>query len=264
MSDLEAFLEGQPGSAGLSFRLGGGFTRMLCGIRTADWSQLQVTHSNFDYSRHCSDGIEAGRAHMVTPPLPEGMRGEVVVYPDCATGDYICDFAGRRAFESQQTVSLPLDGAAPAQLSFERTDGALPSRLVTALRVHGEAGTIPAECSLGVAHAERPPKHSHWMPVSQVLETRIRWVDYAVIYGGCPPDSNWSCELYVEGRKEPYRASFAFREIADRDAVSLEDLFGEVDLGGSFGYLSLRTEYGGFLLFTSMTKGGSFTIEHSF
>ncbi len=45
LPDIVDWLGGSPGNGRISFRLEGGFTRLLCGIRAIDWRQLQVTHS---------------------------------------------------------------------------------------------------------------------------------------------------------------------------------------------------------------------------
>ena len=265
LRDLSAFLDGQPGNARLSYALAGGFTRMLCGVRRPEWSELQVTHSNFDYSTHDTDKLDGGTAYMVTPTVPEDRRQEIVVYPDTSEGDYHATFAGGEVdFSTGQIVRLSFDDNSRRTIAFTRNDNVLPSRMVTALRLYGTDETIPAECSLGIVHAARPPKGSAWMPVSQKFSSKICWADYSDVYGGCPEDATWTCELYPPNRKEPYRATLSFGDFADRPFLTLEEMFGPVDLGGDFGYLSLRSSYGGFMIFSTLQKGDSLTMEHSF
>ena len=262
--DLGKFLDDQPGNARISYALAGGFTRMLCGIRRPDWSELQVTHSNFDYSAHDTDKLDGGVAYMVTPTVPADRRQEIVVYPDTSEGDYHASFGEEIDFSTGDIVRLPFDDSAPRTVAFTRKDDILPTRIVTALRLHGPEGTIPAECSLGVIHGARPPKSSAWMPVSQEFNSRIHWADYAEVYGGCPDDATWDCSLYSVTRKEPYQATLRFGDFADKPYLSVEEMFGQVDLGGEFGYLSLRSSYGGLMIFSTLQKGDSMTMEHSF
>jgi hypothetical protein len=102
------------------------------------------------------------------------------------------------------------------------------------------------------------------MPVSKDFDSRIRWADYRDVYGGCPNDATWACELYTADRKEPYRATLRYGDLAGKSCLTLDEMFGPVDLGGTFGYLSLRSSYGGLMIFSTMQKGNSLTIEHSF
>ena len=265
--DLADFLDGQPGNARLSFTVAGSFTRMLCGIRREDWSQLQVTHSNFDYSVHDTDTITEGKrvAYMRTPEVPADRRQEIVIYPDTDRGDYHAEIEGDALdFSTGEIVRIPFGDNASRTIAFTREDGVLPTRIVTALRLHGPEGTIPAECSLGVVHHSRPPKSSTWMVVSQHFNSCICWADYSEVYGGCPDDATWDCKLYPANRKEPYAAVLRYGDVAAKPFLTLEDMFGPVDLGGQFGYLSLRSSYGGLVIFSTLQKAGSITIEHSF
>jgi hypothetical protein len=263
LEGLAQFLDGQPGNARLSYELAGGFTRMLCGTRRSDWSEMQVTHSNFDYSTHDTDKLDGGVAWMVTPETDRPQ--EIVVYPDTSEGAYRADFDSNvRDFATGDIVRVPFADGRARTVAFTRKDNVLPTRIVTALRLNGPEGTIPAECSLGVIHGERPAKSSAWMPVSQDFDSRIRWADYRDVYGGCPNDATWACELYTADRKEPYRATLRYGDLAGKSCLTLDEMFGPVDLGGTFGYLSLRSSYGGLMIFSTMQKGNSLTIEHSF
>lgn len=264
---LTDFLDGQPGNARLSFHLAGSFTRMLCGIRRKDWSQLQVTHSNFDYSAHDTDTITEGKrmAYMHTPEVPADRRQEIVVYPDTNRGHYQAEIEGDGLdFSTGEIVRIPFADNASRTVAFTRQDGVLPTRIVTGLRLEGPEGTIPAECSLGVVHHSRPPKGSAWMVVSREFNSRICWTDYSEVYGGCPEDATWDCKLYPADRKEPYAAALRYGDISGKPFLTLEDIFGPVELGGQFGYLSLRSSYGGLLIFSTVQKGDSMAIEHSF
>ena len=263
---LAEFLGGEPGNARISFALSGSFTRMLCGIRTADFSQLQVTHSNFDYSSHDTDTVshEKQIAYMHTPQAPAGVTEEIVVYPDTNQGNYRVESdAGTQGFTTGQIVRIPFADNCPRTIYFSRADGVLPTRIVTAMRLNGPDGVLPAECSLGVIHHARPPKHSAWMAVSQKFASQICWTDFVEVYGGMPDDAVWECSLYSALRKEPLVSRRTAAEL--KPVMDLQDLFDEqVDLGEEFGYLSIRSSYGGLLIFSTLRKGSSLAIEHSF
>ena len=173
--EIISWLAGQPGNGRLSFILQGGFTRLLCGIRAVDWSQLQVTHSNFDYSVHQTDQITSGNtiAYMRTPSVQDkAVKQEIVVYPDTSPGEYALrgdDFEVR--FRTTQIVRKLYDSNSGIGVQLYRDDGTLPSRIVTGFRLSHGGATIPAECSFGVAHYKKPPKHFAWMVVSRSFES---------------------------------------------------------------------------------------------
>lgn len=264
--DLAQFLGGEPGNARLSFTLGRAFTRMLCGVRRKDWRQLQVTHSNFDYSAHDTDTITEGHrvAYLHAPQLPSGRSLELVVYPDTNPGEYLARYGNvETAFATGDIVRLPQTERRP--IAFRRKDGILPSRIVVGWTLKGPQRVVPAECSVGVVHHRQPPKHSAWMVVSQVFGSLVTWIDYAEVYGGCPDDATWDCMLYAANRKEPYRETLVYGTIAREPFLTLERIFGPaIDLGGTFGCLSLRSSYGGLWMFSTLQKNDALTLEHSF
>jgi len=267
--DIEAFLGGEPGNARLSFKLCDGFTRMLCGIRMNDWSQVQVTHSNFDYSVHVTDKV-AGKnvaAYMYTPALLDTHRSEeVVVYPDSDPGQYTIAAEGaRRTFKTTDIVVEKFEDNLGRRLEFARADDVLPSRIVTALRVNSKSGAIPAECSLGVVHQAVTKKSTAWMLVSDAFRSTISWTDTPEVFGGVPADAELAWSLYSPNRKEPFLRQMRFGDLPKRGVVSLRELFPEAsNLENGFGYLVVRSSYGGLNFFSSLEKQDSFSIEHSF
>ena len=83
--NLTEFLAGMPGSASLDFIVEAAFTRMLVGWKSNDGQELQVTHSNFNYSAHETDFVDPGPgetpyALMKLPEVP--FEVQAVVYPD--------------------------------------------------------------------------------------------------------------------------------------------------------------------------------------
>ncbi|NML45799.1 hypothetical protein HHL11_18775 [Ramlibacter sp. G-1-2-2] len=264
---LSAFLAGQAGNARLSFRVEASFTRMLCAVRRRDGTQLQVTHSNFDYSRHRTDHVEvrALKAFMALPRYGDSaIRREVVVYPDADPGEYSVG-SDEQPFVPGRILARGC-GPAADELVFARRDGALPTRIVTGMRLYpGAAGVIPAECSLGVVHGERPRKHFAWMLVSARLACELSWVDYRQVYGGCPDDAEVVFHLYTARRKEPWKKSLRYGELPAAGHATLGGLFGEaVACGDEFGYLTAWCSYGGLQWFSALRKKGAITIEHAF
>ena len=54
----------------MDFSLNGSFTCLLVGWQSVHANQLQVTHSNFNYSIHATDLIESGRSELAYMRVP--------------------------------------------------------------------------------------------------------------------------------------------------------------------------------------------------
>jgi len=266
-SDIVEWLAGEPGNGRLSFKLNGGFTRMLCGIKNRSNRQMQVTHSNFDYSTHDTDVIGDGSsvAYMRTPTVRAGVTEEIVVYPDNYRGNYfISDDNEQRAFSTGEIIQKKFPDNQGRLFAFSREDHVFPTRLVTAFRLNTSPSTIPAECSLGVVHHQTPKKHFSWMIVSEQFNSSICWVDYKELHAGCPADAQLALNLYSELEKIPLTKKMIYRDLPASGTVRLNDIFGTHFLGTGFGYLTIWCSYGGLTFFSTLEKGDSISIEHSF
>ena len=72
------------------------FTRLLLGWESPDKSQLQVTHSNFDYSKHETDFVQSEHptAYMAIPTIRD-YENRVIIYPDRSPGEYLFCFGDK-------------------------------------------------------------------------------------------------------------------------------------------------------------------------
>jgi hypothetical protein len=269
IAGLTRLLKGRPGNCSVSFQVEDAFTRMLVGNRRRDDSDLQVTHSNFNYSRHQTDHVPSDKplAYMAIPPLRDILT-EIVVYPDSDRGDYQVDLpSGRsRSFHTGHIETIPI-AEAGAKVIFRRKDGLLPSRIVTALRAAAPAQRIPAECSLGVAHQLRPAKRFWWSlcAARDRYRSEITVADLREVYGGCSPKQPLTIRLYSAHSTE-HREVIVTPERLE-EPLSIDELFPDAEafLGGDFGYFTLFSEYGGFWTFSTLRKGDtSVTFEHAF
>jgi hypothetical protein len=264
---LIEFLEGQPGNARVSFKLNAGFSRMLCGIRTTDNNQIQVTHSNFDYSTHDTDTIKDGvlRAYMRTPNVIGPYQQEIVVYPDTNKGVYVSESEGKsKEFKTGEIHKLSFENGDGKIVHFSRADNILPTRIVTALRLNSQKSIVPAECSLGVVHHNRPKKNFHWMLVSGKFNSQICWVDFQEVYGGCPENAEFVFKLYTTKEEKEHIKNLVKSDLPANGVVRLSSIFDITNLTEDYCYLSIWCSYGGLMIFSTLEKAGSITIEHSF
>ncbi len=265
--NLIDFLEGGPGNARFSFKLSGGFTRMLCGIRTTDNTQLQVTHSNFDYSTHDTDTIKDGilRAYMRTPNVMGPYQQEIVVYPDTNKGVYLSECEGEtKEFKTGEIHKISFKNGEGRNVTFSRIDNILPTRIVTALRLNSQKQNIPAECSLGVVHHKIPKKNFHWMLVSGKFNSQICWVDFQEVYGGCPENAEFVFKLYTAKEEKELVKNLMKSDLPENGVVRLCSIFENTSLTEDYCYLSIWCSYGGLMVFSTLEKASSITIEHSF
>jgi hypothetical protein len=265
--NLNEFLSGQAGNARISFKLNGGFSRMLCGIKNADNSQLQVTHSNFNYSIHDTDTISDGviRAFMRTPNIIGKFQQEIIVYPDTNKGEYTSECEGNtQNFSTGEIHRISFTDNAEKVIGFSRKDNILPTRIVTALRLNSSKSIIPAECSLGVVHSKRPKKNFHWMIVSKKFNSQICWVDFKEIYGGCPDNAEFVFSLYTPNNNEGFVKKFQKSGLPEKNSILFSTLYENHCDTDEYCYLTLWCSYGGLMVFSTLEKENSISIEHSF
>ena len=261
------FLEGQNGSCSIHFKVSNSFTRLLIGWETIDKTQLQVTHSNFDYSKHETDLIdcEYNYAHMPIPKIPN-KKVYTLIYPEKTPGDYL--ISSEKIIKHSIKDQLYFSETEPQDLKIQRVDGKLPSRIVTAIEIKSkEKGILPCECSLGVAHKLVPPKRFHWSIWSASFNSSLIISAIKKIFGN-PENAKICIRLYSQ---ETDRID---EEILDWEGISADGINASLNLKKIFSpssidmqkfmYVSLFSNYGGFLTYTTLEKGNSMSIEHSF
>ena len=270
IADLLAFLDGHTGNASLSFVLGESFTRMLVGNESQDGSDCQVTHSNFNYSRHETDSVAGDHAAFMRIPRLGDRPRRVLIYPDCDPGQYQVEGAGpRRGFSSDEALSLPVPGGA-ACLVFRKRDGRLPTRIVTALVCAGADDLLPAECSLGVLTHLQPPKRTWWGLCAADGDKRSALVihDVPEVHGGMPADARFTVRLFSSQGHATLERQFSAPELARfDDGVDLDEIFADAAgfLAGDLGYYMVTSDYGGLSCYSTLRNGrGGFTLEHGF
>jgi hypothetical protein len=270
LPDLAAWLGGEPGQAKLDFELGAGFTRMLVGNERLDATDMQVTHSNFDYGRQPTDMTEPGQQAFMHLPACGNAKLKLIIYPDSHKGDY--------RLHSVEGSTLSFSGGdaiyqvAPKSetLVFERTDGPMPTRLVTALEIHENTDRLPGECSLGVLTALQPAKRLWWGSVAspQTAASRLVIHDLHQVYGGIPEGEELHLSLHSASRSEPIKATLKADRLNEfSNGISIEDIWpgAKQHLGGQAGYYTMFCSYGGLTVYT-LTRNvhGSVCLEHGF
>ena len=265
--NIKDFLQGKDGTCSFHFELSNSFTRMLIGWNTNDFSQMQVTHSNFDYSAHETDFVkdEHNTAYMTIPKI-DNHKLNVLIYPDRSPGNYLLKSSVLKkinipkklySFESNTQV-----------LEFKREDGKLPSRIVTGIKLESKnKNVLAAECSLGVYHFKVPPKRFHWGLCSAKYNSNLFITAIKDIFGD-PFSASICLRLYTQ------KSVQINEKIINWKDISHDNLNGKIEIKKIFDksfidyenymYVSLFSKYGGFFAYTTLVKGQSISLEHTF
>ena len=263
-NDLSNFLNCQPGSAQLDFNLSDSFTRLLVGWQTTDNKQLQVTHSNFNYSRHQTDFLASDESDTAFMKVPSCIFSlQPILYPEYSQGNY------RYTSETQPLTAIKpvrsiLSGS---DLSFSRSDGRLPSRIVTAISGRcptSPSSILPFECSLGVLHHKRPKKHFHWALVLPMYDNYLVGVIYPEIYGNPIGASLTLKVIPILGPPQTYDLSLSSYLQGHTLFIPLGQYLAGVSQSEPSAYISIYSSYGGLFFFTAIMKDDSLAFEHTF
>ena len=153
--------------------LSGIFPRMLCGNFTSisqtqfnlnEASEIQFTHTNFDFSTIEQPASSSSLGYYNQPTLPAGYG---IIYP-VETSKKIT--IGSESYSSNSLHHIKIDSM--SQLEVKAEDGNLPSRFVAAAIAKWDGATLESECSTGtfVEDYLRVPCHWHWGLLKPGLE----------------------------------------------------------------------------------------------
>ncbi len=254
---LSDFLSGHGGWGTLHFNSKSSFTRLLLVWENAVKQDIQVTHSNFDYSSHTTNKVMTSKPAYMSLPVVYGKLPDVIVYPKYSDGTY------------NLQSDIPLSGGTVLDnvhknLVFTRTDGTLPARIVTALSSKvSPDDTMPFECSLGIVHEGRPQKRFHWFLISSEMQSVIHFTAYSEIYP-VGESIDLVFRLYSSVTKEIAEYTVSYPSLNDLpNEIDVADIF-DLKNVDRFGYVSVFSHYGGLYLYSSLRKGNVVTLEHSF
>ena len=251
----------------ISFELKNAFTRVLCVNRNSQYTDFQVTHSDFNYSIHKTDKIRNNWAAVSIPKNIPGIPSLLTWGANEKDKLIIKNEDSEHAYDGEKLLLLK---AKPGDLFEYKSLGndEIPSRIHNAIVVNIDSNVLPAICNLGVYHDQRPPKKMWWAIIGYGNEysTGISVCALRNIYG----DTNSvtaNIRLYSEISKEFLSTDIPIDSLLTSKIISIESLFSNYKsfLGDNFGYITLYSEYGGLILFTYIIhKSGSLTIEHGF
>ena len=271
-SGLAEFLNGQPGSGTVSFKLNDAFTRMLLCSESIEDQELQTAHSNFNYElKHPGFTQSKGPATMLFPDFKTGDE-QVILYPDYTSESYEVSVDGDflLALDNSRRQQHRVGCKTGSKLSITTPSGKVPKRFVTGFESKAPTKVIPTEVSRGVRHSDEPPKRFWWGPVikSDEFETKIVLNPYTD-YSSLAPNIKGTFRLYSQGTKEIISKSY--EELPSENlaaGMKINSIFGfdvAEFLDHTTGYFTFYSEFACFdCLVIFERHDGCIAMEHCF
>ena len=120
---------------------------------------------------------------------------------------------------------------------------------------------------LGVVHSLRPAKRFHWGVWSHQFKSRLLITSYPHVYGNVE-NPQIKIRFYGEHTKDIAENIVSWNDISEDNinaSLLLSDYLPDSSFRNSkYGYVSIWSEYGGFFIFTTLSKDESITLEHTF
>jgi hypothetical protein len=272
IGDLVDFLDAGVGVAAVLFSVQNSFPRMLIGNEAIDGGDMQVTHSNFNFSSQPTDymdDLDDSVCKYYPGRLGEGR--EMLIYPTIVPGRYTARHGDKEFAVQDGTITRIPMSQSPRMIDFSRDEGEMPTRMPLGLVVQDNDGVLPSECAFSAMTDLEPPKRFHWgiCAADKKRRTRLVVMDLEKIHGGMPADLTISISLYGSVGQPIQKATLTKEDLAGlHDGVYLDQLFPDVAalMGGDFGCYVVFCEYGGLICYSIMEKSstGSVALEHSF
>ena len=187
--DFLLFTECRPAAARLIYKASKIFPRMLLGWQNNKCKELQVTHSNFDYSVHCTDTSNSDSYTSIPELLTH--RSTIIFYrdhPSSINETQVLNSEHINPLSTLYTVDYKHNLPGTYTIKCRPDSESLPSRIVNAALVNNPLDSLDCECSLGVFNDLYKPKRFHWSIFSTKLFSKIIFTEYLELFADPPPD----------------------------------------------------------------------------
>lgn len=265
--NFSQFLNNKEGWATINFESKSSFTRLLIIWQDISKKEIQVTHSNFDYSNYITNKLFSKKGVQMTLPKFSNLIEEInlITYPKFEKGNYSYCLNGNRSIKFN-TGFIKKINSEDTFVNFKKKNNILPTRIVTALSGKIKNQIVPFECSMGVDHENAPKKRFSWALVSGkdlnlIFMNRNNIIESEI-------SNEFVFKLYSKGTKEVKIKKIEIKNSSDgRYTLRLEKLFPNYKkfLNNDYGYISLFSKDISIRLYTAIynNKKG-ITFEHAF
>jgi hypothetical protein len=273
VQDLTRFLANGTGSAAISLKLNGGFSRGLCVSETLDGKEMQVYHSNFNYSKH-HPGTKSCKQMLFMFPKATNFRQRTVhLDPFMFEGQYvISDGTTDYILEPGQILDIAPNTEYLTVRNTEDTEMPTRVNLTFEARLKGHTCRLPLESARNFYAADTPLKYHFWSPVAIGAKHQSQLIveTWSRLHGPID-DSLFEISLYLENTHDVLKRIYDSDEILTlTNGAYVEEIFPETKAidADQFGYLYCRSSaYGGHQVWSTIESNegkGSASIEHSF
>lgn len=262
-------LKNKDGFGTLHFENNSSFTRLLIIWSDRSNKNLQVTHSNFDYSKYKTNKNTSKKGAEMPFALFEKklLNTKLIIYPKFEKNTFLLQFdknKHKKKITNGKILDIPKN---TKRALFYTKNNILPSRLVTALSGKIKNQKIPFECSLGVVHEKTFKKRYSWSLISSKYKTYIHLNFNEIL----DPQKKFNLcfTIFNSSNLNMLKKNILMnkKDICDPIVYELGEIFPSYQkfLKNNYGYISLFTTNSSTRMLTSfydIKKG--VTLEHSF
>ncbi len=252
----------------INFKNYSSFSRLMHMKVSKSQDDLQVTHTNFNYSIVDTNFVKETQALMKIPNLSDDIKNYLtIVYPKYAKGSYMAFKNDKsKIFFKKNTPIVFKNDSKSKKIVFQTKKKHFPSRIVTGLFGSIDDNKIPFECSVGIVHPQRRGKRFQWGTVGWNHDNKIFLENYKEFYK-IPKKIILTFRLYSSEHIKYLEKKIEFENI---DLIPrkfyVKELFKNFKsfLNNNFGYISLWSNFEGFIAYSFLKKDKSSSIEHFF
>ena len=252
----------------INFKNYSSFSRLMHMKVSKSEDDLQVTHTNFNYSIVDTNFVNENNALMKIPDLNDDIKNYLtIVYPKHAQGKFTAYQTNKSkvTFEKNKPI-LFKNKAKYEKIIFQTKSKKFPSRIVTGLFGYIDKKKIPFECSLGIVHPQRRGKRFQWGTVGHNHDNKIYIEGYNEFYE-IPKKIILTFRLYSSNNIKYLEKKIEYKNF---DSIPrkyyVNELFKNFKsfLNNGYGYMSLWSNFEGFIAYSLLRKNKSASIEHFF
>jgi len=268
LKKYKKFFKNQFAYGSINFKNYSSFSRMMHMKILKSEDDIQVTHTNFNYSVVKTNFISENQSLMKIPNLNDDIdKYFTIVYPKRAKGNFTAYQIDKDkiVLKKNRPVIFKNDFQSK-KIIFHSKLKKFPSRIVTGLYGFADNNKIPFECSVGIAHPQRAAKRFQWGIIGHDHDSKIYIEGYDEYYE-IPKKIIVKFRLYSSNRTKYLEKIFEYESFGQipRKFI-LKDLFKNFKsfLNNNYGYMSIWSNFEGFLVYLLLRKKKSVSLEHYF
>ena len=266
--ELKSFTEGKLAFCSAGLNLKNSVLRYLVCWETNSHDQIQVTHTDFDYSYFEEEMLKDTICKVISPSV-NGEIASVAIHGEFPPGELLLK---KNSDKSKITIETGKTRFLKSEkvIDIISNSDLIPSRIHT--EFYGDLNNetiLPFHVSVGAFHSKWPLKRFWWGSVisSKEKNTKIL-IDEIDFIEGSKSHESFTISLYSSSRQDHLRKVIPVEKLEKfTKGVDISEIFPEACefLDENFGYYTLYYEGGNFFVYSLIENSfGSITLEHGF